>query len=319
MSENPSPTPSAAVAAPQTKQPAIYRDGDYLVVPQRWVDLPPGCVACGDPECGRRRYKIRKVSPAMHLLWFLGPIGWIGMLFYFSAPMARVRAGLCPFHYGKERVASIITYGLLLSCLACITIAVFLSNSVLILVFMMLAFWILIGVIIYRIRRPRLFRAIHGDRRYVWLGNVADSILNQVQDIAPRDHAGDVESVQLTPVISPQQFRAASPPAQPRRKPLLLARAASASWIAPLLAIAVLWFRAPLFAFIIALLGIVSGLAAVFVAAVFGPRRYLIPALSTFWILLLVTAIQTAREAMQRSEEESAAIHQPVEPRARVP
>ena len=161
------------------KAPKIYRDGDYLVVPQRWVELPAGCVVCGAPERGRMRLTIRKASILYAIL------GLFGAVVYNSSPAARLRAGLCKSHRNEERMARLPTQLLVSGAVASFVAAAWLRTpDALLLLGFASPFLLLQLAMMYAIARPRLLVAMHSDRAYVWLAKVAPSMLAQALPVA---------------------------------------------------------------------------------------------------------------------------------------
>jgi hypothetical protein len=181
---------SNSVEATLTKEPVIVRDGTYMVVPQRWIDLPPNCVICGAAEIGRLRLRIRKASRVCAIF------GYIGAIFYFSAPGARLRAGLCKAHRSQERGAQIVVRGLLWSSLACILVAFFLPTAEGLLLGVAGPITLVNLVLIYEIARRKLLTIAHADRRYVWLAGVSPAFLGQLREIPrqPDAAASHIES-----------------------------------------------------------------------------------------------------------------------------
>ena len=159
------------------KPPDILRDGDYLVVRQRWVELPTGCVICGAAESGRLRLKIRKASKLCALF------GLLGTFIYFAVPAARLDAGLCHGHRIRERGARRIIRILLGSALACILMAICFSSPEAILLGVGTAILLVNLAIIYEIVRRKLLIAVHADRHFVWLAKVSPAILSQFHEV----------------------------------------------------------------------------------------------------------------------------------------
>lgn len=162
------------------KTPKFYRDANYLVVPQRWVDLPTGCVVCGAPECGRMNLKIRKASILYAIL------GLFGAVVYNSCPAARLRAGLCRSHRKEEQLARLPTQLLVSGAVASFVAAVLLRTpEAYLLLGFASPFLLLQLAMMYAIARPRLLVAMHSDRAYVWLAKVAPSMLAQALPVTP--------------------------------------------------------------------------------------------------------------------------------------
>lgn len=160
------------------KAPKLYREGDYLVVPQRWVDLPAGCVVCGSPEAGRLRLKIRKASMVYVLF------GLFGIVAYNSAPTARLRAGLCSLHRGAQGGSRLPTQLLIGGSIACVLGALILRTPFSIAVGLTGPLVLLQFAAMYAVVRPKLLTAKHADRVYIWLDGVHHTILSQAQEVA---------------------------------------------------------------------------------------------------------------------------------------
>jgi hypothetical protein len=156
----------------------LLRDGDYLVVRQRWVNtLPAGCVVCGAAETGRVPIKIRKASRLLVLF------GMFGALIYFIAPAAKLQAGFCDAH----RPGAVLRYlfylvlagsfgAFFLAAYWAIPEAMFTSGAI-----------VLVTVnfaVIFEILRTKTLQAIHSDRNFVWLAKVSPAMLEQIPEIA---------------------------------------------------------------------------------------------------------------------------------------
>jgi len=166
-----------------TDNPRILRDGRYLVVPQRWVDLPPTCVVCGAADSGRVHLKIRKGSRLLALL------GLFGLTVYFSLPAARLHAALCKSHRSSERLLRLPTRLMFGLALACVAAAVWYQTDELIVIGIMFPLVLFQFAMMYEILRPKLLSVTHADRYYVWLDGVSESFLSQLPEVStqPQD------------------------------------------------------------------------------------------------------------------------------------
>ncbi len=182
MSES-NPYSSPRDTGPPPEPPDILRDGKYLVVRQTKLTLPGNCSICNASETGRLMLKIRKAPRILAVL------GLMGAFICFSVPAARIQSGLCKSHLFGERIGQRLYKGTLLLALAwivfaiaCAVFAVKLNEEILsilsvlavasAILFVNLAFFIEIG-------RPKLLRAVHSDRQYIWLDTVSADFLSQ--------------------------------------------------------------------------------------------------------------------------------------------
>ena len=168
---------------PSAKPPDILRDGDYLVVRQRWVELPANCVVCDAKESGRLRLKIRKASKLCAVF------GYFGALVYFTVPVARLRAGFCQGHRVRERRAQRVVRSMLWTALACILIAIYFASPEAIVLGVVTAILLVNFAFIYEIVRRKLLKAVHADRHFIWLANVSPSFLSQFPEVGSQDNS----------------------------------------------------------------------------------------------------------------------------------
>jgi len=161
-----------------------------MVVRQRWVELPAGCIACGGAEAGRLRVKFRKTSRLCALL------GLVGIFIYFSVPAARLHAGLCEGHRVRERSARRKIRLMLWSALACIVVAACFAEPELIVLGIATAIVLVNLAIFYEIVRWKLLKVVHADRYFVWLSNVSPTVLNQLREV--NDQADNTSPVGTT-------------------------------------------------------------------------------------------------------------------------
>ena len=171
-------------------KPLILRDARYLVVPQRWVDLPPTCVVCGAADGGWLRLKIRKASPLLAIF------GLFGATVYFSAPTARLRAALCKSHRNSERRSRFPTRLLLGVALVCAAAAVYFRTPEAILIGVAGPLGLVQIAMMYEIVRPKLHTVAHADRRYVWLDGASSSFLSQLPEV-PAQPQGTVRDLSI--------------------------------------------------------------------------------------------------------------------------
>ena len=160
-----------------TNKPLILRDACYLIVPQRWVDLPPTCVVCGAADSGRLHLKIRKASR------LLAVFGLFGATVYFSAPTARLNAALCKSHRNNERLSRLPTRLLLGVALVCLAAAVYYRTPEAILIGAAGPLVLVQLAMMYEIARDKLLTVAHADRAYVWLAGVSSSFLSQLPEV----------------------------------------------------------------------------------------------------------------------------------------
>jgi hypothetical protein len=160
-------------------KPIIVRDAHYLVVPQRWVDLPPRCLVCGAADSGRLRLKVRKASRALAFL------GLFGATVYFSAPTARLRAALCRSHRNSEQVSRLPTRLLLGGSLIFIAAAFYYRTPEAMLLGGAGPLLLIQLAMMYEIAREKLISVAHADRGYVWLEGVSADYLSQIPEISP--------------------------------------------------------------------------------------------------------------------------------------
>jgi hypothetical protein len=184
-----STTPTSEDHRRSAKQPSVYRDGNYLVVPQRWVALPAGCVVCGAPECGRMRLKIRKASTLYALF------GLFGAVAYNSSPTARLRAGVCTTHRNEERVSRLPTQLMIGGSIACVLASVVFRTALAFAVALTGPLVLLQFAAMYAIVRPKLLTAKHADRGYIWLSGVAYAVLTQAQEVATASDTAGAKSL----------------------------------------------------------------------------------------------------------------------------
>jgi hypothetical protein len=160
-----------------TLPPAIFRDADYLVVRQRWVELPAGCVICGALESGRLSLKIRKASKLCALL------GLFGAFVYFAAPAACLHAGFCAEHRSRGRGARIVIRILLGTALLLLVTPIWFADPMAILFGYAHAFLLVNLAIIYEIVRRKPLKAVRADRHFVWLAGVSPATLSQFEEV----------------------------------------------------------------------------------------------------------------------------------------
>ena len=156
------------------------RDGPYLVVRQRRVELPANCVVCDAEERGRLTLAVRKSSSVLALL------GMFGAFVHFSVPSAKLRAGLCDRHLSGERRAQWSVRALLILCVAGVVAAIAFHNNELVAVAGgATAVLLLNAAAIVEIGRQKLLRGVHADQHYLWINNVSPALLDRLPAVGP--------------------------------------------------------------------------------------------------------------------------------------
>lgn len=190
--DNPYQSPRAVEQASSPSTDRLWREGDYLIVRRSGAALPDDCCA----RCGESAYFKRlkctvqdRISPLLIVVLFLLMGPFVLLIVISMTPSSRFTLSLCHRHWTNEVYMRRIIWLLAISGGGLLIVPFFFFDGTNVWPVVPIIFGpiLLLAATALAIFRPKLLRAVHSEKQFVWLETVHPVVLAQVPQMPTGD------------------------------------------------------------------------------------------------------------------------------------